>query len=113
MPPRISTIGQRIYELRTSRAPKLTQHHLAERARVSVDVIQKLEQGRKTSARITTLTSIAHALGTDLAAILTEDSEEVGATNRRQLLSTAAGLAGAAVVGAPGHGAHEDPTCCS
>jgi transcriptional regulator with XRE-family HTH domain len=67
---RISTIGQRIYELRTDRVPKLTQHQLAERAGVSVDVIQKLEQGRKQSARITTLTRIATALDTDLPALV-------------------------------------------
>lgn len=62
----ISPIGQRIYELRTDRVPKLTQQDLAERAGVSVDVIQKLEQGRKQSARITTLTAIARALDVDL-----------------------------------------------
>lgn len=66
----MSEIGQRIYELRVERSPHLTQRELAERAGVSVDVIQKLEQGRKSGARITTLSAIANALDVDLAAIL-------------------------------------------
>jgi transcriptional regulator with XRE-family HTH domain len=66
----MSSIGQRIYELRSERAPRLTQRELAERAGVSVDLIQKLEQGRKASARITTLTAIARALDVDLSALL-------------------------------------------
>jgi transcriptional regulator with XRE-family HTH domain len=66
----ISPIGKRIYELRTDRTPKLTQQELAERAGISVDVIQKLEQGRKQSARITTLTAIARVLDVDLAMLL-------------------------------------------
>jgi transcriptional regulator with XRE-family HTH domain len=66
----MSEIGRRIYELRSERLPKLTQHQLAERAGVSVDVISKLEQGRKMSARIPTLSAIATALDVDLAALL-------------------------------------------
>jgi len=66
----MSIIGQRIYELRTERVPRLTQRELAERAGLSVDVIQKLEQGRKASAKITTLTAIAQALDVDLPALL-------------------------------------------
>ena len=62
----VSTIGQRLYELRTSRTPRLTQQELAERAGVSVDVIQKLEQGQRHGARVTTLTAIARALDVDL-----------------------------------------------
>lgn len=66
----MDTIGQRIYALRVDRTPKLTQAELAERAGISVDMIQKLEQGRRTSARITTLTAIATALDVDLAALV-------------------------------------------
>src|SRR6476619_4947563 len=66
----MSDIGKRIYELRVERVPRLTQRELAERAGVSVDVIQKLEQGRKATARIPTLTAIATALDVDLSAIL-------------------------------------------
>lgn len=66
----MSEIGRRIFELRSERSPKLTQRELAERAGVSMDVISKLEQGVKTSARIPTLSAIATALDVDLAALL-------------------------------------------
>ncbi|MCU7729617.1 helix-turn-helix domain-containing protein [Actinoplanes sp. KI2] len=65
-------IGQRIHELRTERVPRLTQQELAERAGVSVDVIQKLEQGRKATARIRTLSAIAVALDVDLSSLLSK-----------------------------------------
>ncbi|WP_164842389.1 helix-turn-helix domain-containing protein [Actinoplanes solisilvae] len=68
----MAEIGQRIRDLRTERIPRLTQHQLAERAGVSVDVIQKLEQGRKVNARITTLSAIAEALDVDLASLLSK-----------------------------------------
>jgi transcriptional regulator with XRE-family HTH domain len=68
----MAEIGQRIRELRTDRIPRFTQQQLAERAGVSVDVVQKLEQGRKINARITTLTAIADALDVDLSALLSK-----------------------------------------
>jgi transcriptional regulator with XRE-family HTH domain len=68
----MSEIGQRIYELRAERVPRLTQRELAERAGVSVDLVQKLEQGVKATARITSLSKIAAALDVDLAAILSK-----------------------------------------
>jgi transcriptional regulator with XRE-family HTH domain len=43
----VSEIGQRIYELRMERSPKVTQEQLAAKAGVSVEVIKKFEQGRK------------------------------------------------------------------
>jgi transcriptional regulator with XRE-family HTH domain len=55
-------IGRQIAELR--HASGLTQEQLAERARVSVDVIRRLEQGQRKTARIATLHAIAAALGT-------------------------------------------------
>jgi transcriptional regulator with XRE-family HTH domain len=63
-------IGQRIRELRTERTPKLTQDALAEKAGISADVIKKLEQGVKNTARITTLMAIANALDVDLAVLI-------------------------------------------
>jgi transcriptional regulator with XRE-family HTH domain len=66
----MSEIGQRIHDLRTERVPRLTQRELAERAGLSVDLVQKLEQGRKATAKITSLTAIAEALDVDLAALL-------------------------------------------
>jgi transcriptional regulator with XRE-family HTH domain len=68
----MSEIGQRIYELRTERVPRLTQRDLAERAGLSVDLVQKLEQGRKATAKITSLTAIANALDVDLSALLSK-----------------------------------------
>lgn len=55
-------IGRQIAELR--HANGLTQEQLAERAQVSVDVIRRLEQGQRKTARIPTLQAIATALGT-------------------------------------------------
>ncbi|MGH3270544.1 MAG: helix-turn-helix domain-containing protein, partial [Trebonia sp.] len=57
-------IGQRIRELRK---PRFTQHDLAAAADVSVDVIRKLEQGRRHTASIGTLQRIARALDVDVA----------------------------------------------
>ncbi|MGH4008826.1 MAG: helix-turn-helix domain-containing protein [Pseudonocardiaceae bacterium] len=61
------TIGERIRELRRG---VMTQHDLAAAADVSVDVIRKLEQGRRHTASIATLARIAAALGVDLPALL-------------------------------------------
>jgi len=55
-----ASIGDRLRRLRTERG--LTQEQLAERAGVSVDLVKKLEQGRRESARLTTLTALASAL---------------------------------------------------
>ncbi len=79
------TIGERI---RTLRKPTFTQHDLAAAADVSVDVIRKLEQGRRHTASIATLARIARVLGVDLAELLgpsrpagtiSEDQGPVGA----------------------------------
>ncbi|MGB6165910.1 MAG: helix-turn-helix transcriptional regulator [Pseudonocardiaceae bacterium] len=61
------TIGERI---RALRKPAYTQDALAAAAEVSVDVIRKLEQGRRHTASIGTLQRIAHALNVDIAALL-------------------------------------------
>ncbi|WP_235989800.1 helix-turn-helix domain-containing protein [Streptomyces ureilyticus] len=53
-------IGDRIARLRMRR--KLTQEGLAERAGLSVDVVRKLEQGVRQTARLTTLNALARAL---------------------------------------------------
>lgn len=55
-----ASIGDRLRRLRNQRG--LTREQLAERAAVSVDLIKKLEQGRRESARLTTLTALARAL---------------------------------------------------
>ncbi len=61
-------LGDRIARLR--RRAALTQEGLAEKAGVSVDVVRRLEQHRKHSARLPTLHSLAHGLGVELTALL-------------------------------------------
>ena len=62
-----SVIGECIRALRKH---VYTQDDLAAAADVSVDVIRKLEQGRRHTASIGTLQRIAHVLGVDVAALL-------------------------------------------
>jgi transcriptional regulator with XRE-family HTH domain len=61
-------IGERIRALRKSFT--YTQDDLAAAAEVSVDVIRKLEQGRRHTASIGTLQRIARALDVDVAELL-------------------------------------------
>ncbi|CAL9444873.1 helix-turn-helix domain-containing protein [Streptomyces sp. enrichment culture] len=61
-------LGDRLARLR--RLADLTQEGLAGRSGVSVDVIRKLEQHRKHSARLPTLHSLAKGLGVELTALL-------------------------------------------
>ncbi|MEU0986551.1 helix-turn-helix domain-containing protein [Streptomyces sp. NPDC005953] len=61
-------LGDRLGRLR--RLGDQTQEGLAERAGVSVDVIRKLEQRRKHSARLPTLHALAKGLGVELTALL-------------------------------------------
>ncbi|HEU0086765.1 MAG TPA: helix-turn-helix transcriptional regulator [Pseudonocardiaceae bacterium] len=61
------TVGDRIREFRRSR---YTQVELAVAADVSVDVIRKLEQGRRLTASIGTLQRIARVLDVDVGELL-------------------------------------------
>ncbi|MGA5019215.1 helix-turn-helix domain-containing protein [Streptomyces griseoincarnatus] len=61
-------LGDRLARLR--RMANLTQEALSERSGVSVDVIKKLEQRRKHSARLPTLHALAKGLGVELTALL-------------------------------------------
>lgn len=63
-----STIGERIRRLR--KAALMTQDDLAAAAGVSTDLIRELEQGRRHTASIGSLSRIARALGVDIAALL-------------------------------------------
>ncbi|MFJ6539782.1 helix-turn-helix domain-containing protein [Streptomyces sp. NPDC091385] len=56
--------------LRLRRHASLTREELAERSSVSVDVIRQLEQGRKHSARLPTLHTLANGLGVELTTLL-------------------------------------------
>lgn len=58
-------IGVRLKRLRRERS--MTQEGLAEAAGVSVDLIAKLEQGRRSTARVTSLIKLANALDVDLS----------------------------------------------
>ncbi|NEA59226.1 helix-turn-helix transcriptional regulator [Streptomyces sp. SID13666] len=61
-------LGDRLSRLR--RLADLTQEGLAERSSVSVDVVRKLEQKRKNSARLPTLHALALGLGVELTSLL-------------------------------------------
>ena len=61
-------IGEQISRLRHLRG--LTQDELAAASGVSVDVIRRLEQGQRNTARLATLSAIAMALGAQLSVIL-------------------------------------------
>jgi transcriptional regulator with XRE-family HTH domain len=58
-----SGMGDRIADLRLRRG--LTQEQLADRAGLSVDVVRKLEQGQRKSARLATINALARALDTE------------------------------------------------
>lgn len=61
-------LGDRLARLR--RLAGLTQEQAAERSGVSVDVIRKLEQHRKHSARLPTLHALAKGLGVEVTTLL-------------------------------------------
>ncbi|MFG1928982.1 helix-turn-helix domain-containing protein [Cryptosporangium sp. NPDC048952] len=67
-------IGTQIARLRHAKG--LTQEALAEAAGVSVDVVRRLEQGQRDTARISSLKAIAAALGSDLALIFTPKNRQ-------------------------------------
>lgn len=63
-----TSIGARLRQARRDRG--VSQEELAGRAGVSRDIIAKLEQGRRTTARIGTLARISNALGIELSDLL-------------------------------------------
>lgn len=67
-------IGERIKALRRERVPQMTQQQLADRAGVSVDLVRKLEQGRKQTASYQYLQRIAGALDVDATMLLAQPS---------------------------------------
>ncbi|RKN45749.1 helix-turn-helix domain-containing protein [Streptomyces hoynatensis] len=62
------TIGDRIARFRAKR--KLTQEQLAERSGLSVDVVRKLEQGQRQTARLTTLNALAATLDVEPSVLM-------------------------------------------
>jgi len=87
------TIGYQLRRLRRLRG--LTQEELADRANVSRDLVAKLEQGRRHTARITSLASLARALDVELSALVEratpvleiEDGEAAGVVALRDALT--------------------------
>src|SRR4051794_2060748 len=69
------TIGDRLKSIREDHA--LTQEELAVRAGLSRDIIAKLEQNRRLTARLTTLVKLANALDVDLSH-LTDRRDRMG-----------------------------------
>jgi transcriptional regulator with XRE-family HTH domain len=60
-------LGERVARLRRRRG--LTQEDLAERAGVSVELVRKLEQGRRRSVRLATVQGLARALDVQMAVL--------------------------------------------
>lgn len=91
-------IGDRIARLRLRR--ELTQERLAERAGVSVDVVRKLEQGVRSTARLTTLNALARALDVEPSVLVGQPStfevrgeqDQPSVLALRQMLSPVADL---------------------
>ncbi|BCY09038.1 hypothetical protein L3i22_041260 [Actinoplanes sp. L3-i22] len=78
------TIGERLRRLRGERG--LTQEDLAGLASVSVDLVKKLEQGKRESARLTSLAALADALDVPLSE-LTDKRPRLDATGDRLVLN--------------------------
>jgi transcriptional regulator with XRE-family HTH domain len=64
------SVGQRVRERRT--ALGLSQENLAHQAGLSLNAMHKLEAGRTTDPHYSTLSGIAHALGTTVAELVGE-----------------------------------------
>lgn len=92
-----STIGDQI---RRFRGKALTQKQLAEQAEVSVDLIKKLEQGKRQGASIASLQKIARALDVDIADLvgkrygIPSDDPEAGVVAIRHALNSVDDLMG-------------------
>jgi transcriptional regulator with XRE-family HTH domain len=74
------TIGDRLKLLRQERS--MTRNELADESGVSADVIEKLEHGRRQTARVTWLMKLADALKAELSGLLGRrgsDEEDEGA----------------------------------
>jgi transcriptional regulator with XRE-family HTH domain len=92
-----SNIGARLRAVRRER--DLTQEQLAEHAGVGRDIIAKLEQGRRSTARISTLVNLAEALDIELSDLLgkrerIERGDDGGILAVRNAILSVADLAG-------------------
>ncbi len=94
-------IGERIARLRARR--KLTQEGLAEQAGLCVDIVRKLEQGVRRTARLTTLNALASALDVETSVLVgqpttfevrSEGDEQPSVLALRQAISPVSDLLG-------------------
>ena len=98
------TIGQRLVPLRGKR---MTQGALATAAGVSVDLVRKLEQGRRHTVSISSLHRLARALDVDVTELLAKPSglpaagPDAGAVAIRRALTTVDDLIGSETDGVP------------
>jgi transcriptional regulator with XRE-family HTH domain len=79
------SIGDRVARLRLRRAH--TQESLAAVAGVSVDVVRKLEQNRRRTARLSTLNALASALDVETSVLIGQQTTFEGAAGRDPLPS--------------------------
>ena len=101
------TIGDHLARIR--RQSGLTQEQLAERSGISVEVIQKLEQGRRKGARIPTLNRLARALRVPTSVLFGDtssaaaerdpDAQPLSLVGVRRALTPVAGLDGDGIDG--------------
>jgi transcriptional regulator with XRE-family HTH domain len=84
------TIGYQLRRLRRLRG--LTQEELADRANVSRDLVAKLEQGRRQTARISSLVSLACALDVELSALVERAGDGPAIRERATTMTAASGL---------------------
>jgi transcriptional regulator with XRE-family HTH domain len=92
-----TNIGARLRQVRRER--DLTQEQLAELAGVGRDIIAKLEQGRRSTARITTFSKLANALDIELSDMLgkrerIERGDDGGILDVRNAILSVGDLAG-------------------
>lgn len=99
----MASVGEHL--ARTRRQSKITQEQLAEASGVSVEIIRKLEQGTRDSARLDTLHALARALAVPTTALI-GDASRAAARNEpdhrplslaeiRRVVAPVRGLAGA------------------
>jgi XRE family transcriptional regulator, fatty acid utilization regulator len=69
------TIGRRVRERRMAQG--LSQEQLARQADVSLNAVHKLEMGRITDPHFSTLSAIAHGLGTTVTKLVGEEEPAV------------------------------------
>ncbi|MFI9201932.1 helix-turn-helix domain-containing protein [Streptomyces sp. NPDC053048] len=101
-----ATLGDRVGELRVRRG--LTQEGLAEKARLSVDTVRKLEQNQRFTARMNTLNKLARALDVETSALLGPPAVLPSAGNAEPPSILALRQAVTPLSGFPGMGQEED-----